>query len=92
MKTSLPIFFLTLILAVSGCQKPLEVSNASSATATPTANTSQTGNNSQQGTQGNVKIGQIYLYGELHSVDWILDKEFALWHDYYHNKGMRQIS
>lgn len=35
--------------------------------------------------------GQIYLYGEAHGVDIILDKEFELWHDYYHNRDMRHL-
>ncbi|NLO83959.1 MAG: hypothetical protein GX096_00800 [Clostridiales bacterium] len=34
---------------------------------------------------------QIYLYGEEHSVETILDKELALWHDFYHNEGMRHL-
>lgn len=35
--------------------------------------------------------GQIYLYGEQHAVDKILDKEFMLWDDDYHNKNMRHL-
>ncbi len=35
--------------------------------------------------------GQIYLYGEQHSVEKILDKELELWNDYYHNKSMRHL-
>lgn len=35
--------------------------------------------------------GQIYLYGEAHGVDKILDKEFELWYEYYHNQGMRNL-
>ncbi len=35
--------------------------------------------------------GQIYLYGEQHGVDKILDKEFELWHQYYYNEGMRHL-
>ncbi|ACL70320.1 hypothetical protein [Halothermothrix orenii] len=35
--------------------------------------------------------GQIYLYGEMHGVDKILDKEFKLWYDYYHNQNMRHL-
>lgn len=36
-------------------------------------------------------LGQIYLYGEAHSVSKIQDKEFALWEDDYHNKNMRHL-
>lgn len=35
--------------------------------------------------------GQIYLYGEQHAVDKILDKEFALWSAYYENEHMRHL-
>lgn len=35
--------------------------------------------------------GEIYLYGEKHGVDKILDKEFELWYEYYHNQGMRHL-
>ena len=36
-------------------------------------------------------LRQIYLYGEAHGVDKILDKEFELWYDYYYNKDMRHL-
>lgn len=35
--------------------------------------------------------GQIYLYGEQHGVDKILDKELELWCEYYENKNMRHL-
>lgn len=35
--------------------------------------------------------GQIYLYGEAHSVDSILDEEFQLWSEYYHRDGLRYL-
>ncbi len=35
--------------------------------------------------------GQIYLYGEQHSVQKILDKEFELWYENYHSKNMRHL-
>ncbi|KUP26170.1 hypothetical protein [Paenibacillus sp. DMB5] len=35
--------------------------------------------------------GTIYLYGEAHGVAEILDKEFELWSQYYHNEGMRHL-
>lgn len=33
----------------------------------------------------------IYLYGEAHGNTKIMDKEYELWSDYYHNKGMRHL-
>jgi hypothetical protein len=35
--------------------------------------------------------GQIYLYGEQHGVEKILDKELELWCEYYDNKNMRHL-
>lgn len=35
--------------------------------------------------------GQIFLYGEEHSNESILEEEFQLWYTYYHEKGMRHL-
>lgn len=35
--------------------------------------------------------GQIYLYGEQHGQDVIINKEFDLWYDYYHKYEMRHL-
>ena len=35
--------------------------------------------------------GQIYLYGEVHSVPRIMDRQLEIWHEYYHNQNMRHI-
>ncbi len=35
--------------------------------------------------------GQIYLYGEMHGVQAIIEKEYELWNDYYHNDGLRHL-
>lgn len=35
--------------------------------------------------------GQIFLYGEEHSVKNILEKEFELWSAYYHDDNMRDL-
>lgn len=37
------------------------------------------------------ETGQIYLYGEAHGVEKILEKELELWNDYYHTQGMRHL-
>jgi hypothetical protein len=34
---------------------------------------------------------RIYLYGEAHGIKRILDKEFELWHAYYHEQNMRHL-
>lgn len=34
---------------------------------------------------------QIYLYGEQHGVESIVNKELELWNEYYHNGGMRHL-
>lgn len=35
--------------------------------------------------------GQIYLYGEMHGEQVIIEKEYELWKDYYHNDGLRHM-
>ncbi len=35
--------------------------------------------------------GEIFLYGEIHSVKNILDKELELWSSCYHNDGIRDL-
>lgn len=35
--------------------------------------------------------GTIYLYGEKHGIDKIIDKEYELWYEYYHQQGMRHL-
>ena len=46
---------------------------------------SDTGRSSKNST------GQIYLYGELHGDEKILEKEFELWSKYYHEENMRHL-
>lgn len=38
-----------------------------------------------------IKVGQIYLFGESHSNPIILETEFNLWKSYYHTKNMRHL-
>ena len=40
---------------------------------------------------GSAGKGQIYLYGETHSVPEINQKEFEIWDYYYHEEGMRHL-
>jgi hypothetical protein len=35
--------------------------------------------------------GQIFLYGEIHGVPSILEKQLEVWHEYYHNQNMRHL-
>lgn len=35
--------------------------------------------------------GQIYLYGEAHGIDAILEKELSLWKEHYEKDGMRHL-
>ena len=35
--------------------------------------------------------GQIYLYGEQHGEEKIMNKEFELWREYYTNENMRHL-
>jgi len=35
--------------------------------------------------------GQIFLYGEIHGVPRILNKQLEIWRNYYHNRNMRHM-
>lgn len=35
--------------------------------------------------------GEIFLFGEIHSAEGILEKEFELWSSYYQNDGVRDL-
>ena len=35
--------------------------------------------------------GQIYLYGEQHGEEALMERELELWHNYYHNEGIRHL-
>ena len=37
------------------------------------------------------QAGQIYLYGEQHAVEKILNREVEIWNDHYHNHNMRHL-
>lgn len=42
-------------------------------------------------TKSGQSSGEIFLYGEKHSVSDILEKEFELWSSHYQNDGMRDL-
>lgn len=50
-----------------------------------------TNNDTQTNSSGQKSVGDIYLYGEAHGVESILDQEFELWNEYYQNQGMRHL-
>ena len=41
--------------------------------------------------QSGQSIGNIYLFGEVHGVEAILNRELELWNDYYHNHNLRHL-
>lgn len=36
-------------------------------------------------------LAQIYLYGEEHGIDSVIQKEFEIWYEHYHEDGMRHL-
>ena len=57
-------------------------------------NKSEESNKSEQSniaTPSKQSTGHIYLYGEVHGVDKIYEKEFELWNEYYQNQDMRHL-
>lgn len=71
---------LFLVLALAACSAP-----------SPQESPQQTSALSEVMTPPGQESGQIYLYGEYHGVDRILEKELELWSEYYHNYGMRHL-
>lgn len=53
---------------------------------TPDSNDVPNNNTDQQ-----IAQGQIFLYGETHSQEKILEKELEIWGTYYHENGMRNL-
>ena len=41
--------------------------------------------------QSNSAQGNIYLYGEMHAEPELVEREYDLWYQYYHEKGMRHL-
>lgn len=41
------------------------------------------------GSSDYAKAGNIYLVGETHAVERILEEKLRIWNDFYHNEGMR---
>ncbi len=70
---------IVLILCITGCTK---VAAAKSQGMSTEVTTKQVAVN---------QVGQIYLYGEMHGVAAILDKEFELWKGYYDTQKMRHL-
>jgi len=35
--------------------------------------------------------GQIFLYGEIHGVESIMERQLEIWYEYYHNMNMRHL-
>jgi len=36
-------------------------------------------------------MGQIYLYGEVHCDEKIMERQLEIWHEHYHNEGLRYL-
>lgn len=94
-KLSIRIVAVIIIFAMlTGCAGPHSDSPASTAQTDVSEQISQSPSESEQtGQQPDTmeQTGQIYLYGEAHAVEAILDREFELWDAYYHENGMRHL-
>lgn len=67
--------------SLAACSSNSSVSETASMSARPTQETPMV-------TQAS---GSIYLYGEAHGNAKIMDKEYVLWSEHYHNEGMRHL-
>ena len=78
-KTAFITFFTALSLFFAGCvqQSPsVSTQPVQESVSVPTTS---------------INSGQIYLYGEKHSDESMLELELQIWQDYYHNDGMRHL-
>lgn len=75
MKNIVFVVSLVLLLGMAGCSNNAE---PGSPTPSPTPTPE-------------AATGQIYLYGEAHAVESILERELELWSGYYHEEGMRHL-
>jgi hypothetical protein len=78
MKQSMKLLILlaiTLLVLMSGCSK--DNSDIPMVSTAPVSQETYT--------------GQIYLYGEMHGVKRIFDREFEIWKAYYDDQGMRHL-
>lgn len=79
------LFLLALLLLLTGCLSNTHIQET--ATSMPKETQKQTP--APQKCLGS--SGIVYLFGEQHSVQAILDKELELWQEYYTEKGMRHL-
>jgi len=49
------------------------------------------GDNNGDNSEEQSGVGQIYLYGETHGVEKIMNRQLEIWRDYYHNENMRNL-
>ena len=42
-------------------------------------------------TRAEISTGQIFLYGEAHGVERMINRQLEIWHEYYHNQNMRHM-
>ena len=103
----LPLLALTLALGLTACSKaPAQAAesmshpavqqtaeSASQPAPQQTADPASQPTAQQAAESGAVQpqAGQIYLYGEQHAVEKILNREVEIWNDHYHNHNMRHL-
>ena len=42
-------------------------------------------------TRAQRSTGQIFLYGEAHGIERIINRQLEIWYEYYHNRNMRHM-
>ena len=103
----LPLLALTLALGLTACSKaPAQAAESVSQSAVQqtaesasqpdpqqTAEPAAQPTSQQAAESGDVQpqAGQIYLYGEQHADEKILNREVEIWNDHYHNHNMRHL-
>ena len=82
-----------IIFALTACTNNMTQSDVSTSESEVSAPKSviSTPESIEVSTPQSPSSGQSYLYGEMHGVEKILDKEIELWYEYYHNQDMRHL-
>lgn len=94
-KTSILALALMLLLVFTACSSNPAQSYITSSISSTESSLSQYETPESQQTEASIPLsqsaGQIYLYGEMHGIEKILDKELEIWSEYYHKENMRHL-
>jgi len=89
--TKMLIYLAVLLYILTACSPDAPANDASPSPVSPEKATEVPASQEETTEVPKNASEQIYLYGEIHVVANIVNKEYELWYDYYHNQGMRHL-